>query len=390
MRTKIVKKKQFNLFPSMKVRARVFFCAALLLCGRAMAAEVISTVVIDPGHGGDDPGAVFGKRLEKDIVLDIAKRFGTMIGERHPGVEVIYTRSTDVRVALDARGRIANDAGADLFISIHINSNEGVAGSGTETYVMGTTKGADNLRVAMRENDVIRFEEDPLSKYQGYVPGSPESMIMFSLMQYSHREQSMALARDIQRQYASTVRLPDRGVKEAGLLVLWRTAMPAILTEMGFINNDRDAKLLDSPTGRESYARCLLEAFTAYKTRVEGGGDRIVREGLEPAPEEIAAPPSGEQRPARQNAGDVIFAIQVLSSPRHIPSGDPRFGVYRGKVSELKVGNAYKYYVEECDSYERAQQAQRTVRKAVKDAFMIALRDGQPIPVSQARELVKD
>ncbi|MDR2885492.1 MAG: N-acetylmuramoyl-L-alanine amidase [Rikenellaceae bacterium] len=383
------------------------------------AAEVIRTVVIDPGHGGKDPGAVYGVHKEKDIVLDVGKRLGKLITEQYPGVKVVYTRSTDVFVELVERGRIANKAGADLFISIHVNSTKSGAASGTETFVMGTTKGAANLEVAMRENDVIRFEEDPLSKYQGYQPGSSESLIMFNLMQYSHREQSMALATAVQQQYKGTVRLPDRGVKEAGFLVLWRTAMPAILTELGFINNAQDIKILSTPAGCDRYARCLFNAFSAYKAKTEGAGNRIVLDysdeqsetkgpaAVVEAPVSQAASTPAASEPVRVEqpnpaadpvvvpladipaAGQIVFAVQVRTSPKHLPAGDPCFGVYRGKVSEVKVGNTYKYYVGECASYKQAAATQTEVRKHIKDAFVVAFRDGKPIPVSEAVKLTK-
>ncbi len=388
------------MFRAIKV-LRVAVLGAAVACGgvqavRAQGGEVIKTVVIDPGHGGKDAGACWGNYREKDIVLDVALRLGRLIKEKYPSVKVVYTRSTDVFIELDERGRVANRNSADLFLSIHVNSTKkSGSASGTETFIMGTTKGAANLEVAMRENDVIKMESDPLTKYQGYEPGSPESFIMFNLMQYSHREQSLELARAVQQQYCSTVKLPDRGVKEAGFLVLWRTAMPAILTELGFINHSTDIKQLTSDAGKERYARCLFNAFSAYKTKTEGAGDRIVLEdaGDDVPPSEAirqepvaSGPVPTAAEPAKMQSG-VTFAVQIRISPKSLNANDPCFGAWRGKVSEKKIGQYYKYFVGECASYRDAVAKQAEVRRTVKDAFVVAFLDGEPVKVADALKM---
>ncbi len=391
------------MFRGPKVTLCILFAFALL---GARAGEVIKTVVLDPGHGGKDPGCVYGTYKEKDITLDVAKRLGGLINDKYPSVKVVYTRSTDVFIELDQRGKIANKAGADLFLSIHVNATKSGAASGTETFIMGSTKGAANLEVAMRENDVIKFENDTDDRYQGYQAGSAESFIMFNLMQFAHREQSTLLAQTVQQQYKNSVRLPDRGVKEAGFLVLWRAAMPAILTEVGFINNQQDLKLLSTPDGRQQYARCLFNAFSAYKTRTEGEGSAITLVE-EKQPETVSNPepvrvrqpnPAADpvvapmEKPAAQVSGTpvVTFAVQVRISPKSLSVNDPVFGEYRGKVFERKVGTTYKYYVGECASYREAGSKQAEVRRTVKDAFVVAFRDGTPIPVADALKLIKN
>ena len=187
-------------------------------------------VVIDPGHGGQDPGCSYKQFKEKDIVLNVALRLGELIKDNFSDVEVIYTRKTDVFIPLYERGNIANKAGADLFFSIHVNAARSSAAAGTETFVMGVDKAGRNLDIAMKENDVITFEDDYSAKYQGYVPGSSESFIIFSLMQYSYQGQSLTLANMVQRQYVRNTAMGNRGVKQAGFLVLWNAAMPSILT----------------------------------------------------------------------------------------------------------------------------------------------------------------
>ena len=242
----------------------------------------INTVVIDAGHGGPDAGAVGRLYKEKDINLDVALRFGRMISEHYPDVQVIYTRKTDVLIPLAERGDIANRAKADLFISIHINSNKSSSPSGVSVYVMGVDKASKNMDVAMKENDVITYEEDYSTRYQGYKPGSTESLIMFSLMQYAYQTQSCLLADMVQKQFVGNTQMQDRGVRQAGFLVLWRAAMPSILCEFGFISNPTEEKFIGSKKGRETYARSLFNAFSQYKVRSEGRGTLIVLDSENP------------------------------------------------------------------------------------------------------------
>ena len=242
----------------------------------------INTVVIDAGHGGPDAGAVGRLYKEKDINLDVALRFGRMISEHYPDVQVIYTRKTDVLIPLAERGDIANRAKADLFISIHINSNKSSSPSGVSVYVMGVDKASKNMDVAMKENDVITYEEDYSTRYQGYKPGSTESLIMFSLIQYAYQTQSCLLADMVQKQFVGNTQMQDRGVRQAGFLVLWRAAMPSILCEFGFISNPTEEKFIGSKKGRETYARSLFNAFSQYKVRSEGRGTLIVLDSENP------------------------------------------------------------------------------------------------------------
>ncbi len=422
------------MFVPMKVSRSIIYallsaCAIAPLAAAAQKTEVIRTVVIDPGHGGKDSGALSqgGKYKEKDVVLQVALKLGKLISDNYPAVKVIYTRKTDVFVELAERGGIANRNSADLFISIHANSNKGAPASGTETFIMGTSKSAANLEVAMRENDVINMESDHTTRYQGYEPGSPESFIIFSLMQYAYREQSLAFASSVQSQYSNGgLKLIDRGVKEAGLIVLWQTSTPAVLTELGFINNNADLQKMISAEGQERYARCLFNAFSAYKTKCEGKGAAIAlandpdgEEGQrtaanttqagEPALEAVSQESpatTAEEVPATRVAAQpaaqtpsptlapaasqkVTFAVQIRISPKSLSPRDPCFGAYCGKVFEKKIGGIYKYYVEESDSYATATARQAQVRRTVKDAFVVAFLDGTPITVGEALKLIK-
>lgn len=350
----------------------------------------INTVAIDAGHGGKDAGAVGRTYKEKDINLAVALRLGKLINENYPDVKVVYTRKTDVFIPLNERGQIANKAGADLFISIHINSAESSSATGTSTYVMGVDKTGANLKVAMKENDVITYEEDYSSKYQGYKPGSPESFIIFSLMQFSHQSQSILLADMVQKQFNANTNMRDRGVRQAGFLVLWSAAMPSILAEFGFISNSTEEKFIGSEKGRDTYAKCLFNAFSEYKTRCEGHGTLIVLDNDKTDEEIDSTTENGnlqEEDVAASGSSDaeLIYRIQVASADRKLPKNAAQFKEYRGKVTEIRIGNLYKYYVEEASTYADALNLQRRVRKSIKDAFMVPFANGKPISVEEAR-----
>ena len=257
----------------------IILCAVLLVLAQLpiQARQVgdamrIKTVVIDPGHGGKDPGAISrnGKYREKDITLSVALKLGNLIKASYPDIKVIYTRSTDKAVELSRRAEVANRNKADLFISIHVNSAKATQARGTETFVMGAHKSEDNFEVCKLENSVIVIEDDYQTKYEGFNPNSPESYIIFSLLQNVHQEQSIKYAALVQGQFAKGPIPVNRGVKQGGLLVLWKTTMPSVLTELGFISNSKDCAVLITRSGQEQFARRLFNAFVAYKKNYEG------------------------------------------------------------------------------------------------------------------------
>lgn len=350
--------------------------------------SVINKVVIDAGHGGKDPGTSINNDKEKDIVLNVALRLGQLIKENYPKVEVIYTRKNDTFIPLNVRSDIANKAGADLFISIHVDATINQTANGVGTFIMGIDKSNGNLDVAMRENDVITYESDYSAKYSGYSPGSSESFIIFTLMQYSFLEQSMSFAQMVQTELVKNTGLNNRGTRQAGFLVLWQTTMPSILVELGFITNPSDKKFLTSKAGQEKYARSLFNAFSRYKTEADGRGNTIVLGGGGSdnnkiiTPEAVAAPEPKKEISKNQ----IIYRIQVCSSAQKIPLNSSRFGSYKNKVKEIKIGNLYKYYVEQTDSYNKALSLQRKVRTSFSDAFMVAFNGSQVITTSQARK----
>lgn len=230
------------------------------------------TLVIDPGHGGNDPGAVGAVTTEKAINLNVALALGKLVEANCPGVKVIYTRKTDVFVPLQQRATIANKAKADLFISIHTNSaaKDAANAYGAETYTLGMHRAADNLEVAKRENSVITLEKNYKQVYQGFDPKQAESYIIFELMQDKHMAQSVKLADAIQKQYASSGRR-NKGVHQAGFLVLRETSMPSVLTELGFISNPTEEAFLNSKEGVDKLARSIFDGFVSYRRQLAIG-----------------------------------------------------------------------------------------------------------------------
>ena len=241
-----------------------YIAALLLLCWGLAALPY--TLVIDAGHGGKDPGAQSKTAKEKNINLAVALAFGKFVEQNCKDVKVVYTRKTDVFVELDERANIANRAKADLFVSIHTNSTAAKVGpQGTETYTLGMHRAADNLAVAKRENSVITLEKGYEEKYEGFDPNSSESYIIFELMQDKNMESSVKLAALVQKQFRSTAGRIDKGVHQAGFLVLRATSMPSILIELGYINNPNEAAYLTSTAGVNALAKSIYNAFVAYK-----------------------------------------------------------------------------------------------------------------------------
>lgn len=229
----------------------------------------VDVVVIDAGHGGKDPGTRGKKALEKDIALKIALKLGNYIEKNIPGVKVIYTRKDDRYIALDERAEIANRNKADLFICIHANALHGAKAMGTETYVMGLHKDNSNFELAKRENSVILMDENYHERYEGFDPNSPESYILFSLTQSAYQESSLLFAQKVEDQFRTRVGRKSRGVKQAGFLVLWKTTMPSVLIETGFLSNSEEEDFLATDRGQDLIASGIYRAFKEYKNELE-------------------------------------------------------------------------------------------------------------------------
>ena len=283
------KRKKYSFLPRVLTQkpignfAITVFVVTILMCFMPSAKfplrkiDKIKTIVLDAGHGGDDSGApgIKGSRefLEKDITLDIVLRLGKMLEEKMPDVKVLYTRKTDKSVKLWERPNYANRNEADLFISIHCNANDNSKAHGSETYFMGLHVNEGNLDVAKRENAVITYEADykENDRYGGFDPNSPESHIIFSLVQNAYMNQSLRLSSYVESETSKISKIRSRGVKQAGFLVLWKTSMPSILVETGFITNPEDRAYLASDEGKSSIVRGVFQAIENYKSFVEKG-----------------------------------------------------------------------------------------------------------------------
>ena len=243
----------------------LFFCTGNICAQKGQKGkEKPFTVVIDPGHGGTDPGAVGRIAKEKDINLKISKLLAGMIEDEYPEVKIIFTRKTDVQVQLAKRAQIANDAGADLFISIHSNASKNRSARGCETFTLGAGSSAEAKAAAMYENEVILSESNFEEIYKGFDPRSSESYIIFELMRGQDMEMSAELAQLVQKGMVKNSKLSNRGVASAGFLVLHKTVMPKILIEVGFISNREEEKFIASAAGQKKLAKGIFDGFSEY------------------------------------------------------------------------------------------------------------------------------
>ena len=320
-------------------------------------------VVIDAGHGGHDPGALGRISKEKTINLNVALKLGKQIKRNCPDVKVVYTRERDVFIPLDRRAEIANNAKADLFISIHTNS---VAGGktvkGASTWTLGLAKSDANLEVAKRENSVILYESDYKTRYAGFNPNSAESYIIFEFMQDKYMSQSVHLASLVQKEFRHTCKRADRGVHQAGFLVLKASAMPSILVELGFISNpeeDTDASRVEDETPPPPVSN-----NTETKQNTEKVADRQT---------DSAAP---------------VFKIQILTSSRPLAANDKRLKGLKG-VEYYQEGGLCKYTYGASTDYNKVLRTKREIAPKFKDAFIIAFKNGKKTSVSAAIEEFK-
>jgi N-acetylmuramoyl-L-alanine amidase len=359
------------------------------------------TVVIDAGHGGKDPGSIGQAGAEKDVVLAIALKLGHYIETGMPDIKVVYTRKTDEFIPLHQRADIANSHKADLYISIHANGNVSNLVSGTETLVLGLHRAEENFEVAKKENSVILLEDDYSTHYEGFDPNSPESYMIFSLMQNLYFEQSINFAAYVQDQFRDRASRKDRGVKQQGLLVLARTAMPGVLVETGFMTNPDEEKFLLSDQGQDYIASAIFRAFRNYRNMIEnkntyfairdeGSDTGILRDPADTLSQAGPVPGvsgqeayTGEPDDSGSSFSPIVFKIQVLASATKVPLNDPRFKEYK-KVTEYRVGKIYKYAVEGSDSYNETNSKCRQLQDHFPGAFVIAVRDSNIIPVEQA------
>ena len=376
---------------------------ALFYCASDIQAKDKFVLVIDAGHGGKDPGAQRFQIDEKDINLSVARKLGDLIESNHNDIRVIYTRKSDRFIELDERANIANRAKADLFISIHTNAVErGSYVTGTETFTLGLARTDENLQVAMRENSAILLEDNYLQKYEGFDPNSSESYIIFEFMQNKHMEQSVDLASKIQKSFTSVNRV-DRGVRQAGLLVLRKTSMPSVLVELGFISNKEEARFMNSDNGQDKLAQSLYSAFVKYKRefdRKQGAlsngviaDSRPVRDTEKPSIREYETSeretepakhdseivrPARNEKSVKATPGRLIYKIQILTSDKKISGSSRLFKGYKN-IDSFKEGGLIKYTYGESTSFDEIKRLRRKVSKDFKDAFIIAFKNGEKV-----------
>lgn len=348
------------------------------------------TLVIDAGHGGKDAGAVGKFSKEKDINLSVALAFGKLVESNCPDVKVIYTRKTDIFIPLQRRADIANENKADLFISIHTNAlPNGRIAYGAETYSLGMHRAADNLEVAKRENSVITLESDYKTTYEGFDPNKAESYVIFELMQDRFMEQSVDLSRFIQNQYKQSGR-QDKGVHQAGFLVLRNTMMPSVLTELGFISTPEEEHFLNSAQGVEQMSRSIYNGFLNYRRKYDKAAndlpDILPNAGTTQTATNPASTTKASQTTTSQTTttSNVEYRIQVGAGTKEVSTKDSQF---KGlEITRVKEGTLYKYQHGSFAKYSDASAALTNVKAKIPGAYIVAYINGSPATVTEARK----
>lgn len=359
--------------------------------------DKIDVVCIDPGHGGHDPGCLGASVNEKNIALAISLKLGKLIETHFPSVKVVYTRKTDVFVELHKRAEVANKANADLFICIHCNAG-GAEAHGSETYALGLHKTEANLAVAKRENGVVMMEGDYQKNYEGFDVNSPEGSIIFSLYQNAYLNRSLSFASKVQRYFKEDAGRNDRGVKQAGFLVLWKSAMPAVLIETGFLTNVKEEKFLLESANQDIMAQSIYKAFVDYKSEVEGAKysyklgentpkqepkEDVRKENTKVDEKELTQP----KEPAIPLSNGVSFRVQFMSIPDKISLNDSRVR----NLEQVKIypnGKLFSYTSGVFLSMAEAKQHLQKVRtQGYKDAFVVIFNGEQRISQKEYESL---
>ena len=346
---------------------------------QAQKKGMIKTVVIDAGHGGKDPGAVGKKSMEKNITLSVAKKTGDYIKQNCPDVNVIYTRSGDTFVSLLRRAQIANEKDADLFISIHCNANDSPQPCGVETFVMGDHRNAANLEVAKLENASILYEDNAEENYGNFNPNSPEAYIMLNFFQSEYKNASLDFAEHIQNQLVKRVGRKDRGVQQAGFLVLYKTAMPSVLVEIGFISNPSEENFLCSEDGQTYIASALFRAFRDYKDAFEkehSDADSDTDTKLIDSSTNRLID-SSTNRPIDSDKDKVIYKVQIESRSRKV---DAPAQHYKGlnNVDYYEHNGQYKYTAGKFYTKSEADEYCKKVKTSgYPSAFVVSFKNGK-------------
>lgn len=381
---------------------KLFFVTMLLfgiLVAATGAGKKTFTLVIDPGHGGHDSGAVGAISKEKNINLNVALAFGRLVEANCPDVNVIYTRKTDVFIPLGERANIANRNKADLFISVHTNAlPKGRVARGFEVYTLGMHRAADNLAVAKRENSVISLEKDYRQRYQGFDPNSSESYIMFEFIQDRNMSKSVELAKYIQKEACLSAGRNNKGVHQAGFLVLRATSMPSCLIELGFITTPDEERFLNSQDGISRLARGIYNAFAKYKNKhytssvvpyvkeeslPEPDREMMAAQTIESKPADSAISATEEVPAIEDTAGMPVFKVQILISNKPLSTNNSLFKGITGVESYVE-DNYVKYTYGASTDLNKILRVRQHLLEKFPQAFVIAFKDGEKMDLGQA------
>lgn len=375
-----------------KRKFSIFLAFATLLFSNILVAQTgmgIKTVVIDPGHGGKDPGAIGANKVkEKDVVLAVSLKLGDLIKKNYPDVKVIYTRSTDDFIGLAERATVANKAKADLFISIHSNVAGNSSARGFEAWVLGLHKSQAALNVAKLENSSILMEDGHSSKYEAFDPSDPDAYIGLSMRQNVFLDQSLMFADQIVKDAVNTIHVKSRGVKQAGFVVLYRTTMPAVLIELGFLSNAEEEKFLGNKDGQTKLATTIFNSFSKYKAR----RDKV--DGIISTPKIIETPKEKETVEAETSTSsssknEVQFRVQIATSKNKVETKSYNFKGMND-VDMYISGKFYKYIVGNYSSLDEAKKRLSSVKeKGYTSAFIIAFEGDKRISVKEAIAKIK-
>ena len=339
-------------------------------------------VVLDAGHGGKDPGAIYYGVKEKDIALDVTLRVGKIL-ENNPEIKVSYTRKTDVFIELIDRPKIANKEDADLFISIHCNGAKSAQAYGTETFVMGLSRSAANLEVAKKENSVILLESNYQEKYKGFDPNKPESLIGMKLLQEEYLNQSIDLASKIETNFVSSNKRYSRGVKQAPLWVLDASYMPGVLIELGFLSNKAENNYLSSENGKNEMAQAIAKAIVNYKRELQGLAAETNFSTEEPQKYNAPVDDTNNSNQVISSNG-IIFKVQISASGTKLETLPKNFKGL-SPISREQDGKLYKYfYAEETDFEQIKKRLEEAKKKGFSSAYVVAYKEGLKISVSEA------
>ena len=347
-------------------------------------------VVLDPGHGGKDYGAIYHDFIEKNIALNVALKVGKIL-EKDQSVDVVFTRKTDVFIELAERPEIANKAKANIFVSIHCNGEAKKVAFETETFIFDSTKSASNLEVAKKENEVINLEKDHKVKYAGFNPDSPESIVGITIQQEAYRDQSIDLASRIEENFTDDLKRKKRGVKRAPFWVLHKTAMPSILIELGFLSYKPEGEYLNSDSGQDELAEAIAKAILSYKKEYFAGGSSVADNDYKEPVEKNEPKSKAEDKPvkntpavAASSSDDPIFKVQIAASGKTLELVPSNFNGLKN-ISKDASSSVIKYYYGETTSYNEAKTLLAEAKaKGYTSAFIVPFKDGKRIKIEEA------